>query len=329
MTAPATVLDVVVVQATMLTPQIRAFRLRAADGARLPGFEAGAHVKVAVEIDGRPDWRAYSLIALDPSRDPHEGVDDYLIAVRREEPGRGGSRHLHERVALGDRLRIGAPQNDFALAPGDDDVLLLAGGIGITPLASMARALRASGRRFALHYSGRNAAQLAFVEDLRALAAERLHLYADDEPARALSVDALLAGARPGQPVYVCGPKGMIDAVIAAALQRGWPRESVRSESFVQAAPLGGDQPFEVECRASGRTVPVPADKTLLDALLDAGLDPLYDCKRGDCGVCTVGVIEGEIDHRDYFLSDAERAAGKTIQVCVSRARGARLVLDI
>lgn len=314
-------------------PLIKAFRLRSADGSGLPGFEAGAHLRVAVtaagDVGAPGHFRHYSLVWLDPAHDPAGGVDDYLIAVRREDAGRGGSRFLHETVRVGSELDVGAPANTFALRAGDDDVLLIAGGIGITPISSMACALAASGRRFALHYSVRAAGHWAFSEALQVLAGGALHLYADDDPARAFDVDRLLSAGRPGQPVYVCGPKGMTDAVIATALARGWPREAVHSELFVEAAPGAGDQACEVECRASGRVLRVPADQSILDALIAAGLDPLFDCRRGECGVCTVAVIEGEVDHRDYCLSAPERAANRQIQVCVSRARGGRLVLDI
>ena len=205
-------------------------------------------------------------------------------------------------------------------------MLLIAGGIGVTPLASMAAALSAAGKRYALHYSGRSVAQLALVEELRALAGAALTLYGDDGVCLDLSV--LLAGCQPSQPIYVCGPKGMVDAVRAQAAALGWPADAVRYELFAEAAPEQGDQPFEVELLQSGCRLQVGARQTILDAMLDAGLDPLYDCKRGDCGVCTVDLVEGEAEHRDNCQSKAERAAGKVIQICISRSKGGPLVLD-
>lgn len=326
--------DVIVEAVEPLTSHVTAFRLRAQDGRALPGFAAGAHVRVQVG-EGGGDWRAYSLVNLAPEACVacEQAPDRYLIAVRREDTGAGGSRWMHTQVRAGDTLRIAPPVNAFALEEHDDasaDVMLIAGGIGITPIASMATALAARGRRYALHYTGRSISQLAFVDELRALAGEHLHLYGDDEASEAERFDLarLFATLTPGQPLYVCGPQGLIDAVIALATERGWPRERIRSELFAAAAPQAGDAAFEVELRQSGMTLTVTPAQTILDAMLDAGLDPLYDCKRGECGVCQVGVIEGEVDHRDYCLSEAEKCSGKVMHICVSRARAARLVID-
>lgn len=314
---------------TPLTAHVTLIRLRRADGGPLPGYLAGAHVKVEVEIDGAPAWRHYSLINLEARAHACAQPAEYVIAVRREERelgGRGGSLYLHSALQVGQLLRVGAPLNVFALDPEHDDVLLIAGGIGVTPLASMAAALSAAGKTYALHYSGRSVAQLALVQELRALAGAALTLYGDD--GARLDLSALLAGNKPSQPIYVCGPKGMVDVVRAQAAQRGWPADAVRYELFAEAAPEQGDQPFEVELLQSGCRVQVGAQQTILDAMLDAGLDPLYDCKRGDCGVCTVDLVDGEAEHRDNCQSKAERAAGKVIQICISRSKGGPLVLD-
>lgn len=323
--------DVVVETVQALTPHIKAFRLRAADGRALPGYTAGAHIRVQVQPQGAADWRAYSLVDFAGDAAATRSPDHYLIAVRREDTGAGGSLWMHNTVRAGDTLRITPPANAFALAPdASDDAVLIAGGIGVTPIASMAAALAARKHRFALHYTGRAIAQLAFVDELRAVAAENLRLYGDDEASGSNRFDLarLLDTLAPTQPLYVCGPQGLIDATIALATARGWPRESIRSELFAAAAPQAGDDAFEVELRQSGVTLTVAPKQTILDAMLDHGLDPLYDCKRGECGVCEVGVIEGVVDHRDYCLSDSEKRAGKVMHICVSRACGARLVLD-
>jgi len=326
--------DVIVEAVEPLGSHVRAFHLRAPDGRALPGFAAGAHIRVQVG-EGGDDWRAYSLVnlAAEACAACGQAPDRYLIAVRREDAGAGGSLWMHTQVRAGQTLRIAPPVNAFALEEGNEsdaaDVVLIAGGIGITPIASMAAALVARGNRYALHYTGRSISQLAFVDELRALAGERLHLYGDDEASETNRFDLarLFATLLPGQPLYVCGPQGLIDAVIALAAERGWPRERIRSELFA-AAPQAGDAAFEVELRQSGMTLAVTPAQTILDAMLDAGLDPLYDCKRGECGVCQVSVIEGEVDHRDYCLSEAERCSGKVMHICVSRARAARLVID-
>lgn len=321
--------EVIVEAVTPLTAHVSAFRLRAANGRALPAYRAGAHVRVQVRTPQGEDWRAYSLVNLAPNTQAQTAPDHYLLAVRREDRGAGGSLHMHTQVRAGDTLRITAPVNAFALDE-QDNAVLIAGGIGITPIASMASALLAQRRKFALHYTGRAKAQLAFAGELRALCNEALHLYGDDEQSELDRFDLarLLDTLEPAQPIYVCGPQGLIDATIALATARGWPRERIRSELFAAGAPQDSDTAFEVECRQSNVTLRVAPAQSILDAMLDAGLDPLYDCKRGECGVCQVGVIEGEVDHRDYCLSESEKRAGKVMHVCVSRSRAVRLVID-
>ncbi|WP_407277896.1 PDR/VanB family oxidoreductase [Aromatoleum evansii] len=318
---------------TAETPLIRAFELAAPDGAALPGFSAGAHLKIAVP--GLAEPRCYSLIELAPDAAAFDRPTRYRLGVRIEDASRGGSRFMHA-LKAGDRVTVTGPKNDFPLhapASGEAPVVLLAGGIGITPVASMAAALKAAGRPFVLHYSGRSRDQLAFVDELAALAGDALVLHADDDPMTRLEVGALLDSVKPTRGeaphLYVCGPKGMIDATIDGAKARGWPAGHVHFELFATAAPVAGDQPFELELRQSGRILTVPADKTIVEVMEAAGCDPMFDCKRGECGVCTATVLEGVPDHRDYFLTDSEKAAGKLIQICISRAKSARLVLDL
>jgi vanillate O-demethylase ferredoxin subunit len=223
---------------------------------------------------------------------------------------------------------VRAPVNHFPLAA-PPRVLLIAGGIGITPIVSMASSLVARQREFELHFSGRTREALPFVDELRALAGDKLVLHADDDPATRLSVDALLDGAQVNQPIYVCGPAGMIEAVLAAARKRGWHECDLHYELFSEVAPQEGDTAFEVELKSSGQCFTVPADKSLLDTLIENGADVMYDCRAGYCGLCTTKVSSGEIEHRDVYLSEADKAAGKVMQVCVSRCKSGRLVLDL
>ncbi len=321
----ARLIDLVVAEVRPLTSHVSALRLRHPGGAPLPPWQAGAHIKVGVEIDGKADWRHYSLIRTGACDDPAE----YLIAVRREERaagGRGGSLFMHA-LAAGATLQASMPIDGFRLDPAHDDVLLIAGGIGITPLVSMATALREGGKRYALHYTARSLDQLALVPELQAGAADALTLYADDSERR-LDLRALLAASRPSQALYTCGPRGMIDAVRDIALELGWQSSDIHYELFVEAAPEAGDQAFEVELAQSGTRLQVAADQTILDAMIAAGLDPMFDCKRGECGVCAVPVLSGDIEHRDNCLTASERAAGNVIQICISRAKGSCLVLD-
>jgi ferredoxin-NADP reductase len=321
-----TELALVVAEVQQLTPQIRSLRLEAADGATLPGFTAGAHLRFHLPLEGSDGLRHYSLI--DPAGGGAEPCTAYRIAIRLEEPGRGGSRYMHE-LKVGDRLVAEGPVNEFPLVDQPGGPVLLAGGIGVTPLFTMAGALAAAGRDYRLHYSGRSASQLAFVDELRVLAGEQLTVHADDDPNSRLDIDALLGRYTPANPLYVCGPQGMLDAVLSSARARGWPEELIHFELFSAPQASADDHPFEVELRASGMTLQVPADKTILQVLIEAGVDPLFDCQRGECGVCSATVLEGEVDHRDYYLSEAEKANNDVIQLCISRAKGDRLVLDL
>ncbi|CAE6855617.1 Phenoxybenzoate dioxygenase subunit beta [Paraburkholderia aspalathi] len=321
-------LELVVDEIRALTPEIKSFRLTLPKWTVLPPFEAGAHIRVRVFPEGGAQWRHYSLLDFDPGPAAPEGPRSYQIAVKREDGGNGGSRWMHEHVRPGDRLTIGPPVNTFGL-DSDEEAVLIAGGIGITPIAAMATALSRAGRPFQLHYSARSRSHMPFVEELSEVADQRLHLYYDDVPEARLDLAAVLDRATAKASLYICGPKGMIDAAISVALQRGWPRSRIHVELFVRATPNANDTAFEVELRQSNRVLPVRTDQTILDALLAAGLDPLYDCKRGECGVCQTTVIEGDVDHRDYCLSEAERQSGHVMQICVSRARKGRLVLDM
>lgn len=311
------------------TSLIKGLRLQPQAGTRLPPFPPGAHLQVSVP--GLSEVRCYSLITFDG--ESFAAPSEYRLGVRLEAESSGGSRYMHS-LKAGDTLKVKGPKNDFPLhhAPADGaeaPLVLIAGGIGITPIAAMATALHAAGRPFMLHYSGRSRDQLAFLDELQALLGDRLVIHCDDDPASCLKLDALLADLSTDQHIYICGPKGMIDALIEATKTRGWASDNIHFELFAAAAPQAGDQAFEVELAQSGQAFTIPPDKTILDVLEEAGCDTLYDCKRGECGVCTVGVISGEPDHRDYFLSDAEKAAGKTIQICISRSKSPRLVLDL
>ena len=322
-------IEVRVAEVEALNPLIRRLRLLAPRGQALPAFNAGAHVRVQVSLSAeQQDWRHYSLINPLPEAGATSAPTHYDIAVRREDEGRGGSRFMHG-LQVGDRLVIEPPKNDFPLHGGHAPVLLVAGGIGVTPLLSMAAELRAAQRPVRMVYAGRSRALLAFLPALQSLLGDALRVHADDEAGAPLDIAALLDGCASDEQVYMCGPKPMLDAVLAAAHARGWPPERVHFELFTAAAPEAGDQAFDVVLAQSGVTHRVAADQSILDCLIEHGCDPLFDCKRGECGVCAVPVIEGAIDHRDYVLSASEKAAGNVIQICISRALGPRLVLDL
>lgn len=325
-TAPAT-LHLRVAEARELNPLIRLLRLRADDGSALPGYSAGAHLRVRVQLPhGSTDWRHYSLI--DFVATGFAVPTEYLIAVRRDDQGRGGSLFMH-RVQPGQLLEIEAPKNEFPLREHVGCAVLVAGGIGITPLVGMAAQRIAADAPVRLHFAGRSRELMAFVPELQTMLGSRLHLHVDAETGAPINVDALLDACAPNDQLYVCGPKPLLDGVLARTQARGWSRERVHFELFSAPAPEAADHAFEVVLAQSGRSITVPADRSILDCLIDAGCDPLFDCRRGECGVCGTPVIDGEIDHRDHVLSALERREGRVMQICVSRCKGRRLVLDL
>jgi len=304
---------------TAVARDVCALSLVAADGGALPAFTAGAHVDV--HLPGGL-VRQYSI-----SNDPAD-ARQYVLGVQLAADSRGGSRAVHEQLAPGQTLRIGAPRNHFALAPAVRHSLLIAGGIGITPLLAMARQLAREGASFALHYAARDAGRAAFRAEIEASAwagAARFHVGPDR-----LDVRALLAEQAAGTHVYVCGPRRLIDAVTDAAEQLDWTGERVHHEFFAgpQAPPPDEDRPFEIELR-SGRVIPVAAGQSAAHALIAAGLPLLTSCEQGVCGTCLTRVVAGEPEHRDLYLTPEEQAANDQFLPCCSRARGPRLVVDL
>lgn len=320
-----------VVEARMLNPITRLIRFRSEHNAQLPVWTPGSHVKVQVTLpDGATDWRHYSLIADEGKLDPASVAPvHYTIAVRREFKSRGGSAFMHDVLKVGDLIPFQLPSNNFAFEPAVGSTIFVAGGIGITPLISMIHACTAQHRPMHLHYAGRSRSLMAFLDSLEDSLSDNLTIHADDEHDGAFfDIDKVLDDAAPSDRVYLCGPKPMLDNALASAKRRAWETDRLRFELFTVAEPESGDRAFELVLAQSGKTLMVPANQSILDCLIAHGYDPLYDCKRGECGVCTLPVLEGEIEHRDYVLTDSEKASGEMMQVCVSRAKGNKLVLD-
>ncbi len=301
---------------------IHSFDLAHPEGLDLPAVEAGAHVDV--HLPGGI-VRSYSL-AGDPA-----DRSGWTLGVLREPDSRGGSRAMHEAVRVGETLTIGWPRNAFALAAQARHTVLLAGGIGITPLKAMAHALAGRGASFELHYCTRSAGHAAFVEELRRVVPPgRLHLHHDGgERGRGLDIRALLARPAEGTHVYFCGPAGFMRACAEAA--EHWPEGTVHSEHFKAPEPAKtGDAPagsFEVRLARSGACVQVLADQTIVRALELAGHRVPTSCLSGLCGACKVQYLQGEVDHQDFILTDEEKT--HCLASCVSRARSGVLVLDL
>jgi len=292
-------------------------------GAPLPDFEAGAHI----DLEVKPGLiRQYSLCR------PAKSDGLYQIAVLKDPASRGGSEAVHT-LAEGDVVRISEPRNAFPLA---EDALLsvfFAGGIGVTPLLCMAEHLHAKGGAFALHYCARAADQAAFIDHLRdGPFADRVYPHFDDGPAeQRLNLTTVLADLDRSAHLYVCGPPGFMAWVIETAEAAGWPTPQVHREYFKAdaAASAPGDGAFMVKLASSGQVIEVAADQSLVSALQAAGVDIPVSCEAGVCGTCLIGVLEGEPDHRDLYLTSAEKAAGDQILPCCSRAKSAALVLAL
>lgn len=290
-------------------------------GADLPHFTAGAHIEVQIEPGLT---RHYSLC-----NDPHER-DRYMLAVSREPSSRGGSVRVHERFHEGVRISIGPPRNQFPLNESARHSVLVAGGIGITPLLAMAWRLHTLGASFDLHYCVRSRARAAFIELLQQSPfADRVTLYCDDAgDSTRLDMQAMLQKPRVDTHVYVCGPGGFMNALIDTARRCGWDEANIHSEFFAAPVCTSGNG-FVVRADRSGLDVTVPADKTVAQALLDAGIDVPLSCEQGVCGTCLTRVLEGVPEHRDVFLTPQERAANDRMLLCCSRASSPILRLDI
>ena len=316
-------LTVRVLRKTTEALDIASFELTAEDGRPLPPFGAGSHIDV--QLPGGLT-RQYSLC-----NDPQE-THRYLIAVLRDPASRGGSAAMHDAVAVGQLLQISPPKNHFALVHAAPRSLLLAGGIGITPLLCMAERLSRAGAGFELHYCSRSRERTAFAGRIEASAfAASAHFHVDDGAAgQRLDLPGLLGTPRADVHVYVCGPKGFMDAVLGTARAAGWPKAQLHFEFFgAEAAPSTGDQAFEVQLASSGRVVAVAAGQTVVQALADAGIELMTSCGQGVCGTCLTRVLAGEPEHRDLYLTPEEQAANDQFLPCCSRARSDRLVLDI
>jgi vanillate O-demethylase ferredoxin subunit len=294
------------------------------EGRELPPFTAGAHIDVEIA----PGLvRQYSL-----SNDPRRR-DHYQIAVLREETGRGGSVALVDRIGAGDTLKVSEPRNHFALEPSARRTVLIAGGIGITPILCMAERLAHTGAPFELHYAARSLERAAFLDRIRASAfADRTRVYFSEGPERTrLDLEAVLSDPVPGAHLYVCGPARLIETALATAKAKGWPSSRTHREFF--APPEGEDHgpagAFEVEIASSGQVFAVPADQTATQVLAEHGIEIPTSCEQGVCGTCVTRVLEGVPEHRDFFLTPDEQAGNDQMTLCCSRARTKRLVLDL
>ncbi|WP_368542107.1 PDR/VanB family oxidoreductase [Enterobacter soli] len=285
------------------------------DGIALPAFRAGAHIDLHLGADL---VRPYSLCG-DPQDRRH-----YQLGILKEGSSKGGSLAVHA-LREGDAIAVSEPRNLFALDDSAAHTLLIGGGIGVTPMLAMAAELHAAGRSFALHYCARSRAHAAFAPHLDA-ADYAAHLHFSDE--QRLNLEAVLCDVPPDTHVYVCGPARLMEAVSEQALRHGYAPQQIHQECFSAELHTAGGA-FEVVAAASGIAVTVLENQTIVEALGQAGLKVNVSCRQGICGSCLTDVLEGEVDHRDCYLTDEEKADGDQILLCCSRAKGGRLVIDL
>lgn len=311
--------DLVVAAREDLARDVVALDLVAHNGRDLPAWTPGSHVDLRVAPGTE---RQYSLCS-----DPGDR-SRWRVAVLREDGGRGGSVAAHG-IAVGDRVRVRGPRNHFTFeTSAGAPVAFVAGGIGITPLRAMVLAAQAAGADWALHYAGRGAATMAFADELSALAPQRVRLYRADAAER-LDLAGTLAALPGHATVYACGPQRMVAEL--EELTADWPQGRLHTERFV-AREYGEPvwtEPFEVELALSGQTLLVTPDRSVLEVLDEAGVVVPSSCREGTCGSCETPVLDGEVEHRDSVLTPAERADCVSMMVCVSRAAGPRIVLDL
>lgn len=296
-----------------LTPRIREITLRPDDGA-VEAYSAGSHIDVAVLVDGRPETRSYSLVG-------DAAPEGYRIAVRRADDGHGGSRYMWA-LKEGARLEVSSPSNSFEVDWTRSAYCLIAGGIGITPLVGIASTLARRGASFTLHYCVPSRRDAAYLDDLAACLGDRLVVHASDE-GRRLDLEATFARLPADGLAAVCGPMRLLEAARHGWAAAGRMPTDLAYETFGSSGLLPTEA-FRVRIKGSAAEIVIPPNRSMLDVLNETGHEVMSDCQRGECGVCAIDVValEGEIDHRDVFFSEAQRRDNHKICPCVSRAHG-------
>ncbi|AWC24525.1 Phthalate dioxygenase reductase [Aminobacter sp. MSH1] len=316
-------LQVRVAAKTTEAQDIAGFELVDCSGEDLPAFTAGSHVDV---------FMANGLVRQYSLRNNPSERHRYRLGVLRDQKGAGGSIFMHDMLKSGDVIEISHPRNAFPLNEQASSSLLLAGGIGVTPILSMSHRLSTLGQDFALHYCARNLDRMAFRSELETGPFKtQVHFHRDDgPPEQKLNIAELLQWSPKGTHLYVCGPRGFMDAVIGEA-ERSWPKETIHREYFGKIADVGSsdDRPFAVQIASTGQVFAVPAGESVVSVLGTNGIEIPVSCEQGICGTCVTRVLAGLPDHRDLYLTDAEHAANDQMTPCCSRALSEIVVLDL
>ncbi len=310
-----------VVAITDVAEKVKRFRFERVDGATMPIFSGGAHVVLAFHTDDGLRRTPYSLMSR-----PGD-TTGYEISVLRVEQSRGGSHFLHDKLKVGDEVHLTQPVNLFTVDQRAKKNLLFAGGIGITPFIAMMDQMQRDGENFELYYAIRDRQHGAYWKELSERYGSRVKLFVDSEKSF-IPLDAVLGNQPLGTHLYVCGPAGMIDAVLGKATKLGWPQQNLHSERFL--APQPGDA-FKATLARSKKTITVGTHQSILEAVEANGIDAPYMCRGGACGQCETAVVscDGKILHNDIYLEPDDKASGKKIMICVSRIKGNAITLDL
>lgn len=304
-----------------LTPRVRAYEFRDPNGKDLPPVEAGSHLQIPIRLNnGEMIQRHYSICSNPKRRDVYE------IAVLKDHRGQGGSIAVHETLQVGMQLNCRPAENHFPLHKDERPAVLFAGGIGITPIKAMAQSLKCRGTKFSLHYAGRSSKEMAFSDALLREFKEDIRLYEGQH--QLLDVIDVMKHTEINSVFYVCGPSSLIDAVIEAGKQLSIDSDQIYYERFSSIIDDSA-RAFSVELAQSGKEVTVDKNISLLDAIIDAGINQAHSCKAGDCKACMVKVLHGEVDHKDNCLTEEERSQQGLMCPCVSRAKNSTLILDL
>ncbi|MFM8606634.1 MAG: PDR/VanB family oxidoreductase [Hyphomicrobiales bacterium] len=306
---------------TNVSEKVKRFRFERIDGEPMPIFSGGAHVVVAFHTDEGLRRTPYSLMSV-----PGD-TSGYEISVLRVEQSRGGSHYLHDKLKVGDEVHLTQPVNLFTIDQRGKKHLLFAGGIGITPFMAMMEQLHREGENFELYYAIRDRKHGAYWKELQARYGSRVNLFVDAEKSF-IPLDAVLGNQPLGTHLYVCGPAGMIDAVLNKGTALGWPQQNLHFERFL-APPTG--ETFEVVLTRSNKTITVGTHQSILEAVESTGVEAPYMCRGGACGMCETNVVSytGTLQHNDIYLEPEDKASGKKIMICVSRIKGDVITLDL
>lgn len=309
----------VVIAVEQLTPLIKRFTFKRQDDEKFPAFTGGSHIIVKMNDQFS---NAYSLMS------NAADLSTYQVCVRKDEEGRGGSIFMHDHCLENFKLEISSPKNLFELAQTGEKHILIAGGIGITPFLPQMDELAARGVNYELHYAFRSPEHAALLDELQqGVHAEHVHTYVDSTGTY-LDLNALISSQPKDTHVYVCGPKPMIDAVIDTCNRHRYRDENIHWEQFASSS-LENAESFTVVLAKSNQRIEVMADQTILQAIESLNIDVECLCREGVCGTCETAIVQGEAEHFDQYLSDEEKASQQSMMICVSRAKGKEITLDL